>query len=229
MRVKYYFDIEITEKNTLKIGNKEFIPSIRKISDLSPVLMNPIQSENPAYFMYRNIYLDEHKDLFERNRIRFDITILLPLIIGKEYNKTFGHYHPKSNGFSYPEIYEVIKGRAIFILQSETFDRVFLIYAKEGDQVFIFPNYGHVTVNIGNEPLILSNLVYSDFQSDYSVYREKRGAMVYVTTEGFIKNPNYNTNFEIVELRAKKLFRELYLEYIEHPEDFNFLKGMNIK
>lgn len=228
MEFKYYFNFSIDENYSLHVEDKVIKPNIRKISDLKPVLLDTIDSDSPAYFMYRNIYLEKDKEKFEKNRIRFDITLLLPIMLGREYNKTFGHYHPKINNFSYPEIYEVINGKAKFILQSDNFDKVFIINAKKGDHIFIFPNFGHVTVNIGEEPLVLSNLVYSDFESDYSIFREKRGAMIYITKDGIIKNENYNKDFEITELEAKRIFNDLYEEYIEHPQDFNFLKEIEL-
>ncbi len=211
------------ENYQLFLKNKKLNFSVRKIKDLKPVLMEKIESEEIAYYMYRDVYLEEHKELFKE--IRYDITILKPLIIGKEYNKTFGHYHPIAEGnLSYPEIYEVLKGEAIFLLQSVNFKKVILTFAKEGDQVIILPNYGHVTINVGKNDLIIANLVYRNFESNYKPFEEKRGAAIYYTIDGIIKNPNYE-DFEIEIENAKRIFDdEIYFSFIKSPENFEFLE-----
>ncbi|MEM1782745.1 MAG: hypothetical protein QW483_02590, partial [Nanopusillaceae archaeon] len=74
-------------------------------------------------------------------------------------------------------------------------------------------------------PLILSNLVYWDFESDYSIYKEKKGAIIYVTLDGIVFNKNYLEDFFVVKLNGKKLFDEnIYLEFLKNPENFKFLK-----
>ncbi len=51
----------------------------------------------------------------------------------------------------YPELYEVLKGDANYLLQraqnEERVDEVILVKATRGDKVIIPPNYGHVTIN----------------------------------------------------------------------------------
>ncbi|MEM1688281.1 MAG: glucose-6-phosphate isomerase family protein, partial [Nanopusillaceae archaeon] len=153
--------------------------------------------------------------------IRHDITLIPDKIIGREYNKTYGHYHPEN----YIEIYEVLNGKAIFVLQSRDFKNLIIMEAKKGDQILILPGYGHVTINIGKEPLILSNLVYWDFESDYSIYKEKKGAMIYITLDGIIFNKNYSDDFSVIKLNGKRIFDEsIYLEFLKNPENFEFLK-----
>ncbi|MEM0480635.1 MAG: glucose-6-phosphate isomerase family protein [Candidatus Aenigmatarchaeota archaeon] len=210
------------ENYQLYLNNKPLSFNVRKIKDLNPVLLEKNGSEEIAYYMYRDVYLEEHKNFFID--IRYDITIMKPIIIGKEYNKTFGHYHPKAiDNLSYPEVYEVLEGEALYILQSEDFKRVVLIFAKEGDQVIIPPNFGHVTVNIGKKDLIMCNLVYRNFESNYKPFEEKKGAAIYYTIEGIIENPNYE-EFTIEEKDAKKIFsEELYFSFISNPEFFEFL------
>ena len=211
------------ENYQLFLKNKKLSFSVRKIKDLKPVLMEEIESDEVAYYMYRDVYLEEHKEFFKE--IRYDITILKPLIIGKEYNKTFGHFHPiAENNLSYPEIYEVLQGEALFLLQSADFKKVILIFAKEGNQVIILPNYGHVTINVGKNDLIIANLVYRNFESNYKPFEEKRGAAIYYTIDGIIKNPNYE-DFEIEIKNAKRIFKdEIYFSFIKNFENFEFLK-----
>lgn len=215
----------------LYLDNEEMKADYRKFSELNDVLMEKTNEEGIAYYMYRGICNKKDYEIFKKYEIRFDITILIPKLFGIEYNKTYGHYHPKNNrGYSYPELYEVIYGRAIFLLQSDDFKKVFIIDAKEGDQIFIYPNFGHVTINFSeNKPLIISNLVYTGFSSDYSIFRKKNGAIYYITRKGLIKNKNYEEEPEIIRIKAGKLFEDnLYLEFVNDPENFLFLKDIEI-
>ncbi|RIB35657.1 MAG: hypothetical protein BXU00_00965 [Candidatus Nanoclepta minutus] len=216
-----YLGIEIDEKYNLRLNGRIIEPKVRRKKDMEPVLLEYDGEDEEMYYMYRGIFREEDEKQFQDYRIRHDITVVPNKMVGKEYNKTFGHYHPDN----YPELYEVIRGEAIFIMQSRDFKSLILIRAKRGDQILILPGYGHVMVNVGREPLITSNLVYWDFESDYSVFRERRGAMVYITEDGIKVNDSYPLDFEIIKLEAKKIFEEnIYKEFINNPKKFGFLK-----
>ena len=74
------------------------------------------------YYMYRDLAKNktDRRKIIE-NDLRYDITILAPVMLGKEFNKTVGHDHPIVPGtdITYPELYEVLKGEAIFLLQAK--------------------------------------------------------------------------------------------------------------
>lgn len=79
-------------------------------------------------------------------------------------------------GVGYPEVYEVLEGRAHFLLQKKTLDDIVLVEAAKGDIVLIPPGYGHVTINPAqNETLTMANLVSTEFSSEYGFYDEMRG------------------------------------------------------
>ena len=82
-----------------------------------------------------------------------------------------------------------------------------------------------MTVNVGGGSLIMSNLVFWDFESDYRPFVEKRGALVYVTEQGLVRNENYGSDFEIIEQSGRRLFNSnIYEEFLRDPEGFAFLK-----
>ncbi|MEM5833191.1 MAG: glucose-6-phosphate isomerase family protein [Candidatus Aenigmatarchaeota archaeon] len=218
----------------------ELKPSVRRLKDMKEVLMNSsfINEKNQGdilYLMYRDLKREEDKNLFEKYKVRYDITIIFPKLLGNEFNKTFGHVHPiAEKKLTYPEVYEILHGKALFILQefkNNITRKVLLIFAKKNEKVLIPPNYGHVTVNIGKKDLILSNLVSSNFSSVYEIYKEKRGAAVYIARINnklkIIRNENYNEEFEIKYIKAKELFNfpkeNLYFSFIENPEFYKFL------
>lgn len=216
-------------------------PEVRKIKELIPVLKNPSEIETkmlsqPAYFMYRGINRVEEKTLFLKNSIRHDITVIPALMLGTEFNKTLGHYHPIAKGSTlpYPEVYEVIYGKAIYLMQRDgkEVSEVIAVMAEKGDKVIMPPGYGHVTINPGKKDLIMANLVEASFKSDYKPYIEKKGAAYYFTKKGFIKNPMYKKVPKAKIVSAKKLSgnkcfgtkKNLYELFIENPRAFKFLK-----
>ncbi len=182
----------------LEIGGRRFKANIRWAEDLKPVLAYPheLKENFPAYYMFRDLYYSRaDRERILENRLRFDITVIPPRMIGREYIKTFGHYHPEAEGgMSYPEMYEVIKGKAIYLLQKRERGKVVdvvAVEAREGDKVIVPPNYGHVTINPSNKELKMANWVCRDFKSDYEPYRRMRGACYYYTEDGWIRNERY--------------------------------------
>ena len=214
--------------NRLYKDEKELPFSVRKVSDLKDVLMDPSKMgpDGDAYFMFR--------DVFSRPPLRFDITILVPRLYGDECNKTFGHTHPKSpSGVPYPELYQVLRGEAFFMLQKRNRDDTYdclHVEAKEGDIVLIPPNYGHVSVNRSTtSQLILSNIVSSSFDSVYGEFRENRGAAFYYTKFGPVQNMHC-----MVRKSEKAAPRQILKMYgvvvgdlletvVEYPEKLEFL------
>ncbi len=219
---------------TIKFGNIEKKPDVRMVADLKPVLMTPIDENFPAYYMYRDLYKNEEEgEIIRKFDLRYDITVIPPAKIGIEFIKTFGHYHPKKNKVSYPEIYEVLEGEAIFLLQkrgardSEIVD-VLAVYAKDGDKVIIPPDYGHVTINPSDKTLKMANWVCRSFSSIYDPFSKLRGACYYYTEKGWIKNENYKSpNIRIVKpiipdwLGISK--KESMYSLIENLENLEFL------
>ncbi len=186
----------------LKFGETVKVPEVRMAKDLKPVLFKPeaLKEDFPAYYMYRDLYeSEEDRKVIESSCLRYDITVIPPAKIGEEYVKTFGHYHPKKGCVSYPELYEVLEGEAIYLLQKrgkrdDEIEEVLVVYAEKGDKVVIPPEYGHVTINPSEKPLKMANWVCRNFSSIYEPFRKLRGACYYYTDKGWIKNENYRVS-----------------------------------
>jgi len=178
-------------KFELFIDDRKIEPNIRKFEEMKKVLKSPyvLADNNMAmYYMFRHI--------FDKIDIRYDITYIPPKLIGNEYNKTHGHYHPNTNdGYGYPELYRIISGRGLFILQKENDDETYDVYVIHGNKnnvIFIPPGFGHVSINPTKDTmLILENLVSDGFESKYSDYEKNKGAAFYYTTGGLVQNTNY--------------------------------------
>lgn len=218
------------ERFVLFRDNIPLKPQIRTLRDMLPVLMDLIEIKlnKKLYFMYRNIHVGKHLPIFLKYNIRYDITIIPPGNIGKEFVKTYGHYHEIAyDNLTYPEIYEVIQGEAHYLLQKQENDKItdiVLVHASVGDIVIVPPNYGHVTINPSNKVLVMANLVSTQFSSLYQQYEEKRGGVYYeLTTHKLVKNPKYGFTPKIRHVKTTWKNESLYHSFVTDPDKFKFL------
>ncbi|MFA6049204.1 MAG: glucose-6-phosphate isomerase family protein [Candidatus Micrarchaeia archaeon] len=246
--------LELSYENggkTLLFGKTRLGADVRLLSQMAEVLHDPDFAKKAGgalelYYMHRGVIRKEDADLFQKNAIRYDVTIIPPKMLGREFNKTAGHYHPQASlGKSFPELYQVLAGEANYLLQKRVvragkdvggeIEDAVLVCAKEGDAVLVPPNYGHVTANPSkNETLVMANLVECNFKSDYAPYKALGGAAYFELSSGdFFKNPNYE---KVPPLRARpaRLFEptaeagitneSIYAQFLENPQKFKFLK-----
>ena len=187
---------------------KNHLPEIRFLYDLKDVLYDQNWLKTApnlkVYYMYRDLAANakEHQQIKDYG-LRYDITIIDGHLLGSEFPKTLGHDHgrvPETN-LTYPEIYEVLEGQAYHLIQKQKqglVEDVFIVKAKKGDKVIIPPNYGHVTINASSQELKAANWTFRNFQSDYSVLKEKHGACYYALSDkensiNWLKNDNYQS------------------------------------
>ncbi len=182
--------------NELEFGGKVKEPDVRMLRDMDDVLYDRRWAEGAEdqelYYMYRDLFLSRRDaDLFVEEGIRYDITIIPPRMLGLEYVKTAGHYHPQVPGQSvtYPEVYEVLEGEATYLFQREDLSDVVVVRAMEGDKVVVPPGYGHITINESNKRLKMANFVARGFSSIYEPIKERGGGAYFLTEDGFVENP----------------------------------------
>ncbi len=226
----------------LKIFGKTYDnPERRLLKDMREVLFdqNFVKRANPnlvLYYMFRDIAKTaEDEKILKKLGLRYDVTLIPPKLLGVEFVKTFGHYHPKVYGnYSYPEVYQVLKGEAFFLIQKPgrnygEIERVISVKAREGEIVIIPPNYGHVTINPSKDKiLMLSNLVARNFSSIYEPFKKLRGASYYYLTTGWVRNASYKKVPEIEFGDASEFnffnFEGNLYDYIKKPAKLKFLK-----
>ncbi len=218
-------------------GDFPFIKkSERTLEELKPYLKNPDVKnwQNPVYRVWRYANLTADNEKINSHNLRYDLTLMQAGTIDGEFVKTAGHYHKKP----YPEIYEVLIGRAYFLIQSKS--AVYLAEAGPGEKFIIPPSFGHNTINVFNEPFLMANLVSEKAEYDYEPYKNNHGAMYYFLKNNdlidIVKNPNYESVPEIKKIRAKEypefgIFKNqpLYslvnniekLRFLNYPEEFN--------
>jgi len=185
-------------------------PDIRFLNDAKNVLYDQKWAKKAPnlelYYMYRGIK--------EKNGLRYDITIIPPKMLGEEFIKTKGHEHCRK----YQELYTVLQGKAIYLIQklkNDSIQDVFAVKAKKGESVIIPSGYGHITINPSNKELKTANWTDKKCKGIYERLEKKQGACYFYTKIGWIKNKNYK---KIPALRFEKSLKSI-------PEDLNFLKG----
>lgn len=242
---------------TLKFGDKVTVADVRKLHDMEDVVFDREWFEKTdeinkdMYYMFRDLAKsDSDLEIIKSNHLRYDITRIPPGMLGSEYIKTVGHYHPKVPGTDvyYPEIYQVLEGSAIYLMQKaepgeeDIVLDVAVIKAEKGDLVLVPPGYGHVTINSSEKTLEMANWVCRDFSSVYEPIKRLSGAAYFLLKDGFAKNPLY-TNVPSVRYSTPMSFDELGLDseenmyelihdigrlrFLTSPQDFmGFLAGV---
>lgn len=228
----------------MEFSGKILTPDVRRLIDMKEVILDQnwlaVAQDFELYYMYRDLSLSRaDKEKLLQNGLRYDITIIPPNMLGCEYIKTAGHYHPNVAGSSvtYPELYEVMEGEALYLLQNQDLSDVVTVYASAGDKVLVPPGYGHITINRSNKTLKMANYVARSFSSLYEPYREKRGGAYFFTKDGWIKNKRCPEAGELRRVEAldssslRRLgltkSREMYpllrepglLDYLTEPEE----------
>ncbi len=225
----------------LEFGGKRRKPDIRYLFDMKDVIFDRnwlLATENiELYFMFRDLSLcrSDEKRLIEQG-LRYDITIIPPRMLGREYIKTAGHYHPFVPGgnVTYPELYEVLEGEALYLMQKQDLSDIVVVYASAGDKVLVPPNYGHITINRSSKTLKMANFVARNFSSLYDPIKERAGGAYFFTKDGWIKNERCPEAAELRRIEAPQAAkiglskgREMYpllrepvkLEYLTRPEE----------
>lgn len=194
----------------MEINLKSKKPDVRYLNDMRKVLYDRKWAKKAPnlelYYMYRG--------LKKKDGLRYDITIISPQMLGKELVKTKGHEHRGKFG----EIYVVLEGAAIFLMQRREGNKikdVYAIRAKKGEVAVIPPNFGHVTINPSRKTLKMANWVAEKCQSSYGAFEKMGGACYLYTKSGWIKNTNYK---KIPKLRFEKPLKRL-------PKNLDFLRG----
>ncbi len=225
----------------------------KKLSDMHGLFKDDSNhwEDEPIYDVYRGILDPAHSGLFEKYKFQYDITVVRGGLIGNESKKTSGHYHSwnEMNTSTYPEVYEVISGTAVYILQradnfkNTDFENLHVsdliavrVYA--GQAIIIPPNYGHCSVNGGEGPLVFSNLAYTPCTVDYAPVKYYHGLGAYVGyKDGRLmieKNRNYKNLPRIKYAQVKEnkdlgivFNKPVYRSFKENPEAFDFLGNVD--
>jgi glucose-6-phosphate isomerase, archaeal len=227
-------------------------PDIRYLEDMKDVVYDrewlKTAPNLELYYMYRDL-AETETDFMNiiKNDLRYDITILKPKRLGKEFNKTIGHDHPlvPATNITYPEIYQIMEGRAIFLLQDSENNKikdVIAIKAKKDDIIIMPPNYEHLMINLGKTDLKTCNWITRTFPANiYKPFKSRHG-FSYYALKGllgikWIKNSNYESIPKIRFEKPNKFYnfnlekdQPLYklidnlnkLDFLKSPQKYNW-------
>lgn len=173
----------------------EIKPKERATNEMKEYLADPdasITNSIAPYLMYGKVHLPADQEKFQNFGIRYDLTLFRPGLLGKEFCKSIGHFHQKKPGtnIAFPEVYEIVQGRALFLIQKldetdenrERLSEIYLIEAGEGEKVLFPPGFGHTTINASNEILITANWD-ENTDSNYEYYKTHHGAGYYLLAD----------------------------------------------
>jgi glucose-6-phosphate isomerase len=211
----------------------------REYTEAIPVYQKKDDHKQMLYWMYRYFESITDKKKFDEVDLEYDLTVIKNGKIGEEFVKTVGHYHPlvPRQKISYPEVYEVIVGQIEYLLQTLP-DKagkvdVVLVQAGVGDKVVVPPGYGHISINVGNEVALSSNIQKKDLPAkvNYDFFDKHEGGAFYRTDKGLEPNSKYIINsLRIVkptEQPQMGLTKEtsLYASFLKDPSKFDYLKN----
>ena len=207
----------------MEVDLTKLTPDVRYLDDMRGVLYDKDFAKNSPndelYFMYRKIK--------NENGLINNITVTPAKILGSEFAKTKGHVHIGN----FQEIYTVLEGQAIYLMQKgdgNKIEDVYAVKAERGESVIIPKGYGHITINPSKtETLKTGDWTSENCKSDYSLFENMQGACYYyaeqcpASSKGsceamWIKNENYKS---VPPLRFEESLKSI-------PENLNFLKPL---
>ena len=155
----------------------------RELSALRPVMMEPEASgPDPVYRVFSDLEIPGWRSK----------TVLEPGRLGKEFPKTFGHYHTVNT----VETYAIVSGEGVVTLQKKDAGEVLLVFVRAGDRVPVPAGFGHSLSNTGQEELVALDDWEERNAEDYLPIKDKHGMAYYLTEEnGKVTakpNPNYS-------------------------------------
>ena len=230
--------------NYLFLGDKRINPKVRTIDKMAEVVYDrQYLARAPRrlalYYIYRKLRRRQEAKLFEDRKLTYEVLVIPPAHLGLEYAKTLGHYHknyPNSTN-SFPEVYEVMIGECIFLIQKRVgespveLEDVVAIKAEKGDKVVMPIGYGHVIINPTMKLLVTSNLRFEGEFDDKPFIENGGGAYYYVEGGEWRKNVSIKNAPELKQYSAKEWpasqkiagGKNLYADFIENPGKYEFL------
>jgi len=238
------FDVKMISKSELEFGDgiDKTKPDKRFLDDLKGLTYDRKLKliHSPIYYMYRDRHEKKDEAAIRKYKVRYDITLIPPRMIGEEFIKTSGHFHPekKGTGIAYPEVYEVISGQATYLLIGSVlpYDKVteaYLCTVEAGEKAIMPSGYGHVTINLIDEPLLMTNWVAEEFSSDYGPIIEYHGASHFLIKDSpykIVENTKWGELPEIKIVKPKSLpkfalefGKPMYQQALNNMEKLDYL------
>jgi glucose-6-phosphate isomerase len=209
---------------------------VRMLHDLDAVWANPVPDFDRVIYQYTSgLWLEEDEVMWKKANIIYGVVVFVPGRFAGEYNKSSGQYHPiiPPNTMGSPEVYSVFHGTGHFLLQKsippyDTIQDAVLVEVQPGESFIIPPDYGHLQINPGNEPLIFSYAAMDGMHGVYEPFRKTRGAIYYEIANGMDSKRFVIKAGEICQmpfLNEKVTYQKIrdnleQFEFLTNPEKF---------
>jgi glucose-6-phosphate isomerase len=184
----------------------------RYLYDMKSVLYDQKWVKNALnrelYYMRRGVR--------RKGDLRYDITIIPSQMLGQEFNRTKGNRNSKN----YQELYTVLEGKAIFLMQKikrgqiDIIEDIVAVEARKGESVIFPSRYAAITINPGNKELKIANWVSNKNNNVYKELLAMKGAGYFYTKSGWKKNKNYKI---VPKLRFENPLKQI-------PSNLDFLE-----
>ncbi len=211
----------------------------RNLEVLRPFLADP-DAVGPRfpYHVYEDVQNRSDQPWLTQVGFQFAVAVIVPGVLGTEWMKTAGHFHRPYQRKELPELVEVAYGQGKIVLQlMRTPDRIAEIVTLNvvrGDWVVIPPGYGHVSINTGPKPLILTHVRHRAVRLEYEEMARHRGAGYWIGPEGQWINMSYEEVPELKQFTAAHLYarpfgnESVYRAIRRQPGYFKFLKDPSV-
>jgi oxalate decarboxylase/phosphoglucose isomerase-like protein (cupin superfamily) len=148
---------------------------VRRRSDLRAVADDPAAATGRTvqYWMWNGVAEVGRAAELAQRPVRFELTFLADRPLGQERPKTSGHVHvrPAPGRPIYPELCQVLVGRAGFLVQDlgsgPSASYAVLVVAGPGDTVVLPPGLHHGTINLAEEPLVFADVIDRRAAAEY--------------------------------------------------------------
>ena len=162
---------------------------------LSPVLLDSGSKDgpDPSYWVFTSAPHEKWEN----------VLFIPPGCYGKEFNKTYGHYHSENEP---DETYKVISGKGVFVLQEKYFEKevfdptrvksVLIVAVNPGEEITISNKWGHSWSNLGDTTLVtMDDWRIKLSPTRYDEITKQKGMAYYLVKDGDsfkpVPNPNY--------------------------------------
>jgi oxalate decarboxylase/phosphoglucose isomerase-like protein (cupin superfamily) len=206
---------------------------VRRLGQLASVAATPIDpaSRRIQYWMYNGVAVEADLPRIGGLPIRYELTALADRPVGLERPKSAGHTHL---GIGYAEVCEVLTGTAGFLIQdlrpgpSATYAA--LVTVAAGEWIVLPPYLHHVTISLGGDPLVFSNVIDRRSVGEYASVANAGGFAWFVMADGdVVANPRYSSvptleRYSAVEWSGPAS-GPLYRAFVDDPGDLAWLSG----
>ena len=184
-------------------------PQVRLLKEMNKVVFDKnFAKKHPNLELY---YIS--RGVKRNDSLRYDITIIPARMLGEEFVRTKGN----CNSEKFPELYTVLEGEAIFLMQKtkgDIVEQVISIQAKKGHWIIIPPEYAVIMINHSKKTLKTANWVSEKNKNIYEELEKMEGPCYFYTQSGWVKNKNYK---KIPPIDSKNPLKE-------RPKNLDFLR-----